>query len=40
MSDEEAEEKRLAAEDWSKGYMTAVETMWQALLVQEPLEIR
>jgi DNA topoisomerase 2-associated protein PAT1 len=40
MSDEEAEEKRNLAEQWSKQYEGAVETMWQALLVQEPLEIR
>jgi len=40
MSDEEAEEKRIQAEQWSKQYEGAVEAMWQALLVQEPLEVR
>lgn len=39
ISDEEAEEKRVKAEEWTKQYEAAVEAMWQALLVQEPLEI-
>jgi hypothetical protein len=40
MTDEEAEEKRIQAEQWSRQYEGAVEAMWQALLVQEPLEVR
>lgn len=40
MTDEEAEEKRIQAEQWSSQYEGAVEAMWQALLVQEPLEVR